>query len=88
MSLTPNVKLKAGKPTKTGVTVTLTCSLDCSYVASLDHGRALRGTALGRTPTKVIFRTQLKKGRHAVAVKATAMTNAGAPASAALTFKA
>ncbi len=87
MSLTPTVKLKAGKPTKTGVTVTLTCSLDCSYTASLDRSRALVGTALGRTPTKVIFRAKLKKGRHSVAVKATATTNTGAPASAALTFK-
>jgi hypothetical protein len=70
------------------VTVTLTCSFDCRYAASLDHGRATRGTAQGLTPTKLVFITRLKKGRHSVAVTATATTNAGPPGSAALTFKA
>jgi hypothetical protein len=87
LQLTPKITLKAGKPTKKGVTVTLTCSFDCHYTASLDRGRALRGTAQGLTSTKVIFLAKLKKGRHAVAVTATATANAGPPGSAALTFK-
>jgi hypothetical protein len=70
------------------VTVTLTCSFDCRYTASLDRGRTRTGTAQGLTPTKIVFLAKLKKGRHSVAVRATATTNTGAPAAAALTFKA
>ena len=85
--LTPKLKLSAGKLTKTGQPVTITCSLDCVYTVRLDGRKTLTGTALGRTPKKLRFRGVLPKGRHSLAGSATAALNAGPPGRAALTFR-
>jgi hypothetical protein len=83
--LTPKLVVRASKPTKTGTKITLTCSLDCTYSVSLD-GRRLTGTAVGRVPTTVVFKGALPPGRHLVAARASALVNAGPPASARLSF--
>lgn len=88
MQLTPKITLKATKPTKNGVKVTVTCSLDCSYVLRLDGRRPLTGRAVGKVPVTLTYAGPLAKGRHAVTVVATAALNAGPPGSAKLTFKA
>ncbi len=85
LQLTPKVVLKAGKPDKKGLKVTLTCSLDCAYTVSLDS-RRLAGTATGAVPATVAFAGALKKGRHTLAARATAALNAGPPGAAALSF--
>jgi hypothetical protein len=88
LKLQPKLKLVAAKPTKTGETVTLTCSLDCSYQVSVDGGRTLRGTAVGKTPTKLRFSGRFAKGRHTVRASGTAVLNTGPPGTAAVTFRA
>jgi hypothetical protein len=85
MKLTPKVVVKAAKPDRTGVRVTLTCSLDCSFTVTLDR-RRLAGTAVGRVPKTLAFKGKLLRGRHVVSARATAALNAGAPASATASF--
>jgi hypothetical protein len=81
--LTPKLVVKASKPTRTGTTIKVTCSLDCSYTVSLDR-RRLTGTALGRVVSTVAFTGALAPGRHVVTARASALMNAGPPASARL----
>ncbi len=88
LQLTPKLKLAVAKPAKTGVAVTLTCSLDCSYTVRLDGAQQLTGTAVGAVPKSLRFAGALKKGRHTIAAGATAAVNAGPPGSVALTFRA
>ncbi len=83
--LTPKLFFKASKPTRTGTTIKVTCSLDCSYTVSLDR-RRLTGTALGRVVSTVAFTGALAPGRHVVTARASALMNAGPPASARLSF--
>jgi hypothetical protein len=83
--LTPKLFVKASKPTRTGTTIKVTCSLDCSYTVSLDR-RRLTGTALGRVVSTVAFTGALAPGRHVVTARASALMNAGPPASARLSF--
>jgi hypothetical protein len=83
--LTPKLVVKASKPTRTGTTIKVTCSLDCSYTVSLDR-RRLTGTALGRVGSTVAFTGALAPGRHVVTARASALMNAGPPASARLSF--
>jgi hypothetical protein len=85
--LTPKLKLVAGRPTKTGEPVTLTCSLDCVYSVRLDATRTVTGTAVGNVAKTLRFTGALGKGRHSLAGSATAALNAGPPGSAALTFR-
>ena len=85
LQLTPKLVVRASKPGKTGIRVTLTCSLDCSYTVSLDR-RRLSGTAVGRVATALVFKGALPHGRHVVSARATAALNAGRPASARLSF--
>jgi len=83
--LTPKLVVRASKPTKTGTRIKLTCSLDCTYSVALDR-RRLTGRAVGRVPTTVVFKGALPPGRHVVAARASALVNAGPPASARLSF--
>jgi hypothetical protein len=83
--LTPKLVVKASKPTRTGTKIKVTCSLDCSYTVSLDR-RRLTGTALGRVVSTVAFTGALAPGRHVVTARASALMNAGPPASARLSF--
>jgi hypothetical protein len=85
MQLTPKLVIKAAKPDKKGVKVSLTCSLDCTYSVSLD-ARRLTGTAVGRLPKTLLFKGALKAGRHVVAARASAVQNVGPPASARVSF--
>lgn len=88
MRLQPKVKLVAAKPVKTGETVTLTCSLDCSYTVRIDGSNPQTGTATGGVARKLRFPGQLAKGRHTVRADATAVLNTGPPGSVAVTFRA
>jgi hypothetical protein len=85
LQLTPRLVVRASKPTKSGTKVKLTCSLDCTYTVSLDR-RRLTGTAVGRVATTLLFKGTLPRGRHVVTARATAVANAGPPASARLSF--
>jgi hypothetical protein len=86
MQLTPKVKLVRGKTTKAGLPLTLTCSVDCTYVARLDAGGSLRGTAIGSTPKQLLFHGQFRVGSHVVTLTATAAANAGPPRVVRLAF--
>jgi len=86
MQLTPKVKLVPAKPAKTSEKVTLTCSLDCTYSVSLD-AQTLAGTAVGGTPKVLVFRGAVAKGTHTLRASATAVQNAGLPATLAKTFR-
>ncbi|HEY2778618.1 MAG TPA: hypothetical protein VGI77_12020 [Gaiellaceae bacterium] len=83
--LTPKLVLRASKPTKAGTKIKLTCSLDCTYSVTLDR-RRLTGTAVGRVTKTVVFTGVLPAGRHVVSARASALVNAGPPASARLSF--
>ncbi len=85
LQLTPKLVVKAAKPTRSGVKVTVTCSLDCAYTLTLD-GRRVTGKAVGRIPKTVAFKGKLRPGRHVVAATASAVLNPGPPASARTTF--
>ncbi len=85
LQLTPRLVVRASKPGKTGIKVSLTCSLDCSYTVSLDRRRQ-SGTAVGRVAATLVFKGALPPGRHVVSARATAVLNAGRPASARLSF--
>lgn len=86
MTLTPKITVAAAKPTKTGVKVTLTCSLDCNYTVSLDGRQTVKGTAIGLTPKALVFKPAPAKGRHTVSATGVAVLNAGAAANAATSF--
>ena len=86
MTLTPKVTLKPAKPTKTALTVSLTCTLDCSYTVALDGRRTLKGTAVGSTPKALVFKGKLGKGRHVLSASAVAVANAGAAATVTSSF--
>jgi hypothetical protein len=83
--LTPKLVVKASKPSGKGTKIQLTCSVDCTYTVSLDR-RRLAGTALGRVATTLAFTGVLAPGRHVVTARASALMNAGPPASARLSF--
>ncbi len=85
LALTPKVVLRVGKPGKTGIKVTLTCSLDCNYTVTLDT-RTLRGTATGRVPTTVRFAGRLVPGPHRASARALTPVNTGPPGSAVRSF--
>jgi hypothetical protein len=85
MQLTPKLVMKRAKPDRTGMKVTLTCSLDCSYTVSLDR-RRLTGRAVGRVPKTLLFKGALAGGRHALTARATAALNAGPAASVSASF--
>ncbi len=74
--LTPKLTLTVGKPGPAGVKVSLTCSLDCTYTASLDN-RKLTGTAVGRTPKTLLFKGALAPGRHVVRAQGRVPVNTG-----------
>jgi hypothetical protein len=86
MALTPKVALRVGKPGKTGIKVTLTCSLDCNYTVTLDR-RSLRGSATGRVPVTVAFTGRLTAGVHRVTAGALTPVNTGPPGSATRSFR-
>ena len=86
LRLTPKVSVKPARPTAKGVTVTVTCSLDCAYTVVLD-GRRLRGTATGKVPARVTFKGKLPRGRHVVAASASAVMNAGPAGTARASFR-
>jgi hypothetical protein len=86
MTLTPKLRLTLGRPTKRGVKVVLTCSLDCRYIAKLD-AKQLAGTAIGGTPTTLVFKATLAKGLHTVTAQGVAVVNAGAAGSATKSFR-
>jgi hypothetical protein len=83
----PKVTLKRGKTTKTGLPMTINCSLDCSYVLRLDAGGTLKGLAIGSTPKTVLFHGHLRPGAHVVTATATATMNAGPPRTVRLAFR-
>jgi hypothetical protein len=87
LQLTPKVTLKRGKTAKTGLPVTITCTLDCSYVLRLDAGGTLKGLAVGSTPKTVLFHGHLRPGAHVVTATATATMNAGPPRTVRLAFR-
>ena len=92
LMLTPKLVLVAGKPVlsgkQPGFKVFLTCSLDCSYTATVDSSHATSGTAVGRVTKTLFFPGALAKGRHAAAGSATTTLNPGPPATAGVTFRA
>ncbi len=87
LHLTPKVTLKRGRSTKTLRHVTLTCSLDCTYIARLDGRVVLTGAAVGRVPKTLVLHGKLAAGAHRLALTATASANAGPPATGSLTFR-
>jgi hypothetical protein len=87
LQLTPKVTLVRGRTTKTGLPVTLTCSLDCTYVVRLDHGGSLKGTAYGSTPKRLLFHGRIRPGAHVLTATATAAANAGPPRVVRLAFR-
>jgi hypothetical protein len=84
--LTPKLGLKAGKPDKMGIKVTLTCSLDCTYTVALDN-RRLTGTAVGRVPKTLVFAGVLKAGTHRVTAQGAVPVNSGPAGTASLSFR-
>ncbi len=87
LQLTPKLTLVPAKPGLKNEKVTLKCSLDCSYVVTLDTRRRLTGTATGAVTQTLVFRGKLAKGRHIVSGVATAVMNAGPPGLAGATFR-
>ena len=84
--LTPKLTLVVGKPDKTGVKVTLTCSLDCNYSARVEN-RLLTGTAIGKVPKTLLFKGALSAGTHTVSAQGTVPVNTGPPGTASKTFR-
>jgi hypothetical protein len=87
MTLTPKLKLVPTKPTKKGVVVSLTCTLDCAYTVTLDNKRTLKGTAVGGTKKPLVFKGALAAGRHVVTGSAVGVVNAGAAATVTSSFR-
>jgi hypothetical protein len=86
LQLTPKLVLAAGKPDKTGIKVTLTCSLDCTYTVTLDS-RRLTGTAVGKTPKMLLFKGALPPGPHRVTAQGIVPVNTGPAGTASLSFR-
>lgn len=86
LQLTPKLVIKAGKPDKTGIKVSLTCSLDCSYTVTLDN-RALIGTAIGKTPKTILFNGALRAGLHRVTAQGLVPVNTGPAGTASASFR-
>jgi len=84
--LTPKLVLTAGKPDKTGIKVTVTCSLDCTYTVTLDS-RRLTGTAVGKTPKTLLFKGALRAGLHRVTAQGIVPANTGPAGTASLSFR-
>lgn len=85
MALTPKIALRVGKPGKSGIKLTLTCSLDCNYTVTLDR-RSLRGTATGRVPATIAFTGPLTPGAHRAWASAVTPVNTGPPGSVSRSF--
>jgi hypothetical protein len=84
LALTPKVTLTPARKSARKVELTLTASLDSRFSVRLRRvgaapGKAATGTVLGRVP-KVLHYT-LRPGRYQWILAATALQNAGAPAS-------
>src|SRR5436190_12157813 len=79
LELTPKVSFKVVKVDSKSLAASLTCDLDCGYVATLDGRRALRGTAVGRLPKTIVWRGKVARGKHVVSAQATATVNPGPP---------
>jgi hypothetical protein len=86
LALTPKLVIAIGKPDKTGVKVTLTCSLDCNYTVALD-GRKLTGQAIGRVAKPLLFKGALRPGLHVVTAEGTVPVNAGPAGTASKSFR-
>jgi hypothetical protein len=86
LQLTPKLVIKAGKPDKTGIKVSLTCSLDCSYTVTLDT-RRLSGTAVGKTPKTIFFKGALRAGVHRVTAQGLVPVNTGPAGTASISFR-
>jgi len=86
LELTPKLTLKVVRTDAKAVTVSLTCTLDCSFVATLDRRRALRGTAVGGLAKTVAWRGKVTPGRHVVTAQGGATVNTGPPASVSRTL--
>jgi hypothetical protein len=86
LELTPKLVLKVGKPDKTGIKVTLTCSLDCNYTLTLDS-RRLTGPAVGKVPKTLLFKGALKAGTHRVTAQGVVPVNTGPAGTASLSFR-
>jgi hypothetical protein len=84
--LTPRVVIAIGKPGKTGVKVSLTCSLDCNYNVTLDT-RSRRGVATGRVATTLLFAGKLRPGLHRVSATGLAVANTGPAGSVSRSFR-
>ena len=84
--LTPKLVLRAGKPDKTGIKVTVTCSLDCTYTVTLDS-RPLTGAAIGKTPKTLLFKGALRVGLHRVTAQGVVPVNTGPAGTASLSFR-
>jgi hypothetical protein len=86
LMLTPKLVITTGKPDKSGIKVVLTCSLDCTYTATLDS-RRLTGTAVGRTPTTILFKGALPAGLHRVTAQGVVPMNTGPPGTVSKSFR-
>ena len=86
MQLTPKLVVGRVVRDKTAIRVPVTCSLDCRYIVTLDR-RRLTGTAVGGVPKTLRFAGELAAGRHTLRAQATAVLNAGPPASASRSFR-
>jgi hypothetical protein len=86
LQLTPKLVITTGKPDKTGIKVTLTCSLDCNYTVTLD-ARRLTGTAVGKTPKRLVFKGSLRAGVHRVTAQGVVPVNTGPAGTASLSFR-
>jgi hypothetical protein len=86
LQLTPKLVITTGKPGKTGIKVTLTCSLDCNYTVTLDN-RPLTGMAVGKTPKTLIFTGALRAGVHRVTAQGVVPVNTGPAGTASLSFR-
>ena len=86
LQLTPKLVLAVAKPDKTGIKVTLTCSLDCTYTVTLD-GRPLTGAAIGKTPKTLLFKGALPAGVHRVTAQGVVPVNTGPAGTASLSFR-
>jgi hypothetical protein len=86
LRLTPKLVITTGKPDKTGIKVTLTCSLDCTYTVTLD-ARRLTGTAVGKTPKTLVFKGAVRAGVHRVTASGVVPVNTGPAGTASLSFR-
>jgi hypothetical protein len=84
--LTPKLVITTGKPDKSGIKVVLTCSFDCTYTVTLDS-RRLTGTAVGRTPTTILFKGALPAGLHRVTAQGLVPMNTGPPGTVSKSFR-